>query len=739
MGYNKKIQMEMDKGVDALLHTNAAINLGTASDIQRKGQSLPGDTGQNFGLNNMVFRNIHNQYNGQLIGNGLGLTFAPFSNLAGKNATENRTYIAHHKMAMCAEAYRGFGVIKNVIDLMCNFASEGITIQHKRPAIRKFYARWAEIVDLPGRVKDILREYYKYGNVFIYRTMATIDEQGYKKMRTAKGKLTADSMDPYMKKRIEQAEDENLKIIGNRQIPWRYTLLNPFQMHLRGSEFFGESQWLFKMDEARETSSPNGAASIDKDILDETKVNLPPEFKDALAKKEGMIKLDQTKLFTLHYMKDDHEDWADPLVWPVIGDVLYKNKLRAMDMSVCDSAISAVTIFKLGNLKEGFIAPPEHFRKFAEMLRTPTHAMNMVWNDAISVESSYPPVEKILGVAKYEAVDSDILKGLGIPEILMGGKGGNFSNSFVSVRTLLERLEEGRNEVMKWINKELRLIATVMGHRDIPTVRFGQMSLRDETAEKKLILDLLDRDIISVEAVHEVFGQDFEIELERMKSEKQIRDEEDILIKHGPFTDPMTDLEKEGEMDKQFKHQEKLNKQTQEMKQSAPGAGKKPVGVKKKNGRPSGTKDIKHKKKRVTKPKGMAAILSRYEELKAKGSKIYSEVDAIMANKTLELKGVKYKKSLSSQDREALDGLTYAIFTHLNPSDVVTESLIMKTLSTYGSETNGYIGGMVVDGTFEEKKNIRVANWATFHMDVEIEDEDNEDEDNEEEEEDTDD
>ena len=293
------------------------------------------------------------------------------------------------------------------------------------------------------------------------------------------------------------------------------------------------------------------------DILDESDVNLPPEFKNRM-KEDRVVPLNQTRLCVLHYMKDDHEDWADPMVWPVMNDILYKNQLRAMDMSVINSTINAITLFKLGNIEQGYVAPPEHYREFAQMLRTPTYSHNIIWNDAIEMESNYPPIEKILGIEKYRSVDKDILAGLGIPGILVdGATGGSFSNAFLQVRTLLEKLEEGRSEVMNWINKQLRIIATTMGHQQVPTVKFGQMSLRDEQAEKQLIIQLIDRGIISVEDVHEVFGIDTVQTLERIKRENELA-EEGILVQHGPYKEPMTDTLEEDmrEMDQDFQREQ---------------------------------------------------------------------------------------------------------------------------------------------------------------------------------------
>jgi len=615
----------LEKSIASLLEVNEhERNVALASfDIQQRGQRLPGDIGNNFGLLgdlsgfNGNFSPLNGFPSSRFAPSAYDYGILPLSSslainqgVQGSFAYFSRnTRLAHVKMALCVSAYKGFGVAKNVIDLMANFAAEGLKIKHPSKTVERFYQRWAELVGLQGRIKDMLRYYYKYGNVFIYTTPGVIDQGAYDTMRRARAVdfksldfVRGNTNDPILEDRIKKVKKEQTKLVSEREIPWRYTLLNPFQMELRGSKFFGSSRWVFVLDEQTTTSLKSGLIQYKSpyvDFLDESDINLPPEFAklarelsvEALPGETNdprVVDLEQTRLWTMHYMKDDHEDWADPLLWPVMADIYYKNKLRQMDISVCNSVINAVTVFKIGNLKEGYIPPKEHFSKFAEFLRTPTQAMNMVWNDALSIENSFPPVDKILGMAKYESVDRDILRGIGVPDVLLGGgDGANFSTGFLGVRTLLERLEEGRDTIIEWLNSQLRSIAAVMGHRRLPKVSFGRMSLRDEKAEKQLILALLDRNVISVEAVLDAFGEDFEIELERMRDEEKIRDTEGLLVPHGPFPDPMN----------LFAPTETSMVQQQ--------------GI---NGRPPGTEGIPQKKKRETKPRGMAKALKHIRQ-----------------------------------------------------------------------------------------------------------------------------
>lgn len=746
---NRHFLKELEQSFDDAIEVNRDSQKALAQDIQRRGQHYPGDTNSFSPFSGLETGGGFNPFSSFLGGRDIssnnlissafglgGLDSVGVYSASVPNAGSSITRVAKMKMALCVQAYKGFGVAKNVIDLMSNFASEGLQIYHPRPAIQRFYQRWAELVDLPGRVKDILRYYYKYGNVFIYTTMGLIDAETYTTMKNAKAALMklakgiTDNNDPTKDDKQAQVDREKVKPEADRQIPWRYTLLNPFQMDSIGDQFFGQSRWVFVLDEKTATSLTLPKTEVE-DFLDDTEVNLPPEFKELVVKNKGgeatrIVNLKPENLWTMHYMKDDHEEWADPMLWPVMADINYKNKLRQSDISVCNSIIKAITLFKIGDYKAGFIPGAEYMRNFSELLRTPTDAMTLVWNDAISIDHSYPPVEKILGVDKYEAVDRDILRGLGVPDILLGaGGGGNFSNGFLGVRTLLERLEEGRNEVEKWVNKQLRMVAEIMGHRDIPKIKFGRMSLRDENAEKQLILGLLDRNIISVEAVLEIFGEDFELELARMRREEEIRDEEGLLMKHGPFVDPLSDITESETMDREDEHmntQHEMQKEqmTLQMKQQKE-FKKMDMQVKKEdlrqkridrkqqmkqnkkvNGRPGGSKGISQTKKRATKPKGMAFL--EYEQNKSSAANLYNTVEEIITNCVLESTGKKYKKALAQADRTGIEELAFAVASYMALDEEVTLNSVKELM---GQDT------LIVNPNVSEIEDSLLSNYAS--------------------------
>ncbi|NDB60261.1 hypothetical protein EB001_17680, partial [bacterium] len=61
--------------------------------------------------------------------------------------------------------YNRVGLVKNVIDLMGDFAGQGIRLVHPNKRIEKFYRKWFEKVQGEDRSERFLNNLYRVGNV----------------------------------------------------------------------------------------------------------------------------------------------------------------------------------------------------------------------------------------------------------------------------------------------------------------------------------------------------------------------------------------------------------------------------------------------------------------------------------------------------------------------------------------------------------------------------------------------
>ena len=278
---------------------------------------------------------------------------------------------------------------------------------------------------------------------------------------------------------------------------------------------------------------------------------LPSDIIEAIKSGTNTIPLDPDKISVHYYKKDDWLLWANPMIYAILDDIIMLEKMKLADISALDGAISNIRLWSLGDLDNKILPTKASINKLRNILASNVGGgtMDLVWGPELKFTESSTQVYRFLGKEKYEPVLTNIYAGLGVPPTLTGmasSSGGGFTNNFVSLKTLLERLEYGRNVLIGFWNEEIERVRKAMGFRLPATVHFDTMVLSDESSEKNLLIQLVDRDIISAETVIERFGEIPEIERIRIRREDKSRQGESMPQKASPYHNPQhrNDLEK---------------------------------------------------------------------------------------------------------------------------------------------------------------------------------------------------
>jgi hypothetical protein len=562
----------------------------------------------------------------------------------------------------CDNAYREVGLVRNVIDLMVDFSSEGLTVIHKDPRAQRFLQRWAEKVNMVEVAKQVLLGIYKWGNIGVFRYEGKINPKKRKELTRAQinqlkaGGAKTDAINEFIK-------EEKL---SRDVIPIKYSIIPPFRIRISGGILLDGKIYVYRIAERdrRKLREPEKFATKEEQLLI-TKMDktLRQELID-----NAQVIIPNKNFHFFQYKRSPDKLWADPLLLPVLSDLRYKQTLRRMDRSVAESVINPITLFKLGNTAEGFPPTQEAFQKLAAILKTPVTTKNLIWSDLIEVEMKSHDVHEVLNMDKYEQVNKDILAGLGVAEVLVSGGKTNFSTAFLSVKTLIERLEDGRSEFLKFLQPEVNRVVKAMGFKGTPKIIWGQMNLRDEAAEKRIVIELLDRSVISSETALEQLGFDNEIEDQRKKRETKQEDVSGIPKHVGPFerNDPRV-------IEKEFDAQEESQKQQLELKKQQQQQQQEPVAPKK-NGRPAdqGDEDSRKQKiKRETKPQGMGSLTEAI--LVEKADKIRHDIEAIVKPKYLKSVNKKNLRQLTTDEKTIYEELVFQVFAKFQPNEEVNE------------------------------------------------------------------
>ncbi len=613
-------------------------------------------------------------------------------------------------MLACQAIYRKIGMVRNIIDLMTDFAAEGLELQHTTRSQERFYREWARRVNLNGRAHDFMKLLMRDANVIVRRKNAFISKPVSREMTLTRSDiLNIRVVDETKVADPPEKVKTTKKKVNKKEIPWKYTFISPVIVEKIGGEvgkFFGSNALGMKISAKLASSIRNPKTGVEKDFVNK----LPSEVVQAVKKRgTNLIKLDMDRIYVDYYKKDDWEDWGTPFLYGVLEDVMFKEKMRLADMAALDGVINVIRLWKLGNSDQQILPTVTAVDKLIDILQHNVGGgvMDLVWDDMIDLTVEYPPTDKILGPEKYVSVNNDIVRGLGIPDSLIGGSDlgtRNASSAFVQLKTLVERLEYVRGRAVRWMQGELRLVADAMGFKKIPAINFGIMSLRDEAAEKQLIIQLLDRGIVSSEKVSEVFGTNFMIELQRIKDEQEIRDENPtILEKANPYHRPFSVMEKQNQLAIE------LEKVKQSVKSGGDsGGGDNPNGDQRTDegdnpsGRPPSTKDTAPRDERTPRTQSVLHMVA---------DGLLDQIDAIFDVEYLKQNQIKNMRSLTKSQRTELDKVKRGILSVLRPGDVVTKKLVAERLGTARTgarKLEAYFCDLVSDFTTATKKTPNV-------------------------------
>ena len=597
----------------------------------------------------------------------------PSFNRTDYNAFRPGESVGHRQkqlIAQCMQAYSRVGIIRNVIDLMSDFATQGLVLVHPNKTIEKFYRKWWAEVNGNDRSERFLNYLYRTGNVVVRRSTAKISKKHEKELKRS------------------IAADVKVKDIdfSKREIPWMYDFINPLSIDLKNanSTLGSNPEFVLRL-------SNTSYTSILSNHNTSNRKSLPDDLLKRLRNGERTIPLSQDRVDFYYYKKDDWNIWADPMIGSILDDIIMLEKMKLADIAALDGAISNVRLWTIGDLDHKIIPKKAVIDKLKNILASNVGGgtMDMVWGPELKFTESQSQVYRFLGSEKYQPVLTSIYAGLGIPPTLTGASsGGGYTNNYVSLKTLIERLEYGRDVLKSFWMKEIKIVQKAMGFRFPAELRFDSIVLSDEAAQKKLLLDLADRDIISQETLLERFREIPSIEKVRVKREGSERSSDNnIPRKAGPYHNPQhkEDIAKIALTKDSIDSEEYLEglglpsvTQEEEIKDNTQPSPK----VEENNstglpGRPKFSKDSEKRKQKRVLPKSSDTTTATLWAMSAQ-AKIHELVSPV----ALAHFNKKNLRSLSKSELDQLEHLKLCILTGMKPFMEINESVVKSLIDS---------------------------------------------------------
>ena len=292
-------------------------------------------------------------------------------------------------------------------------------------------------------------------------------------------------------------------------------------------------------------------------------------------------------------------------------------------------------------------------------------------------------VHQFLGKAKYEPTLESIYGGLGVPQTLTGSSAsGGTTNNFISLKTLVKRLQYGRDTVKAFWAKEIIKVQKAMGFRFPAQIEFDNMNLGDEEAEKALWIQLADRNLISDELLQYRFGNDPEMERIRLNRENRDRRDAKQVPKAGPWYDPQpkeslkrislqTGVATPGQVGLKLEDKPEGEQLPSEVKQGKEPGKKKNPGEPQ-QGRPKNSKDSEKRKPKKFTP--------RLKALELWACEAQENIGKLIAPMILKYFAKKNMRSLSEVEHKEAELIKFGVLCHTKPFSEVTAKSVHDCL-----------------------------------------------------------
>lgn len=428
----------------------------------------------------------------------------PFRNGGTAYGSGKSTVDVRDAVVLCQKCYYNFSIFRNIIDLMTEFSANNIFYRGGSKKSRDFFEALFNKINLWDLQDKFFREYYRSGNVFIYRFDANVKQDDIKRITQVFG-------------------DEQSETLNNLIIPSRYIILNPADIQMVGTANFGWAIYHKILTEFEIIQLKNQKTEEDTEIFN----SLPPQVqKDILSGKKAIsLPLESSKIAIVFYKKQDYEPFAVPMGYPVLEDINAKYEMKKIDMAIARTMQQIILLVTNGAEPDKGGINQKNLDALRELFKNPTVGRTLVADYTTEAEWKIPEIGNLLDPQKYAILDRDI--NIGLNNVFAGEE--KFANQQQKVDLFIARLEQARKAFLNnFLIPEIKRISKDVGFKNFPTPYFEDIELKDTQNYAKLYTRLIELGVLTAEqglkAIETNTLPDPSVIIEEQKSYKEQRD-----------------------------------------------------------------------------------------------------------------------------------------------------------------------------------------------------------------------
>ena len=375
---------------------------------------------------------------------------------------------------LCQKAYANVAIVRNTIDIATEFANTDVYLEGGTERSREFFQKWFEKIKLWKLKDQYFREYYRSGNIFLYR----ID-----------GKFNAEDF-----KLLSGLSENGIK---NNKVPLRYILINPYDVVAKISSSFAEAVYEKILSEYELERLKNPKDDADVELLNGFDPEIQKQIKSKQYFRDGLnMKLDPKYLLYSFYKKQDYEPFAVPFAYPVLEDINAKIELKRIDQAIARTVENVILLITMGAEPDKGGINPANMTAMQNLFMNESVGRVLVSDYTTKADFVIPDLKKVVGKEKYEVLNDDIKEGL--MNVMLGNEKYNGQSAKISF--FMERLKEARNAFLNDVlQPEIIRISKDLGFRAWPTAKFTEIDLKDETQYMRTISRLMEIGILTPE------------------------------------------------------------------------------------------------------------------------------------------------------------------------------------------------------------------------------------------------
>jgi hypothetical protein len=375
---------------------------------------------------------------------------------------------------LCQKAYFNVPAFRSTIDMLSDFADSDLFLEGGSAKARNFINAWFKRIKIHDIKSQYFREYYRSGNVFMYR----VD-----------GKIKTSDTGRVL---------ETYGATKSVPIPIKYLIVNPTDIATKGSISFNDFQY-FKVLTPYEISrlkDPKTEHEIEmyNSLPEDVQVRI--QNNTATTTERLYIKLNSELLHVVFAKKQDYEPLSVPYAFSVLDDINKKLELKKIDQAISRSIENVVLLVTMGAEPDKGGVNHKALAAMQNIFKNQSVGRVLVSDYTTKADFIIPDLRKVIGPEKYEILNRDIQEGL--QNVLLGDN--KYADGQLKMKIFIQRLEESRSQFVKdFLQPEIRRICKAAGMRSWPEVKFVKTDTLDNSDMTRLATRMMELGVLTPE------------------------------------------------------------------------------------------------------------------------------------------------------------------------------------------------------------------------------------------------